>query len=348
MELYQIKYFLALCDTLNFARAAERCRVCQPSLTRAVQKLEEELGGLLIRRERRLTHLTELGRLVRPMLEEVASHAELTKMAAQRFLAAANRPMKLGVMSSIGPSRIAPFLARFSAENLGAELTLVEARALGLQEMLLGGALEVAVAAHPAMASERLRQHRLYRERLSVVFQPGHRFERQDAVRLLDLKHEKFLFRTHCDLRDALFDSCRKHGFALKIVHRSEHDDWVQLMVAAGRGVTLLPEYAHSGQQTLARPLVEPELAREVALVTVAGRPHDAWVHLLLRAARAYKWDESIATIDRRRLVRPPAKPSPDALVERRDSRGGSNGRNACHPRRGRWRAGSPAQTGGG
>ena len=57
-----------------------------PSLTRAVQKLEQELGGLLIRRERRLTHLTELGRLVRPMLAEVLAQAEGTKTAANRFL----------------------------------------------------------------------------------------------------------------------------------------------------------------------------------------------------------------------------------------------------------------------
>ena len=63
MELYQIRYFVALCDTLNFARAAERCNVSQPSLSRAVQKLEQELGALLIHRERRLTHLTELGEL---------------------------------------------------------------------------------------------------------------------------------------------------------------------------------------------------------------------------------------------------------------------------------------------
>ena len=78
VELYQIRYFLTLCETLNFARAAERCNVSQPSLTRAVQKLEQELGGLLIRRERRLTHLTELGELVRPMLEEVLSHSVRT------------------------------------------------------------------------------------------------------------------------------------------------------------------------------------------------------------------------------------------------------------------------------
>ena len=49
--MHQIRYFLALCETLNFARAAETCNVSQPALTRAVRKLEEELGGLLLRRD---------------------------------------------------------------------------------------------------------------------------------------------------------------------------------------------------------------------------------------------------------------------------------------------------------
>src|SRR5688500_7147290 len=71
MEMHQIRYFLAVCSTLNFTRAAEQCNVTQPALTRAIQKLEEELGGLLFRRERKLTHMTDLGNLVRPQLEGI-------------------------------------------------------------------------------------------------------------------------------------------------------------------------------------------------------------------------------------------------------------------------------------
>ena len=56
MEMHQVRYFLAVCETLNFTRAAENCNVSQPALTRAVHKLEEELGGLLLRRENNLTH----------------------------------------------------------------------------------------------------------------------------------------------------------------------------------------------------------------------------------------------------------------------------------------------------
>jgi hypothetical protein len=59
MEMHQIRYFLAVADALNFTRAAEQCNVSQPALARAIPQLEEELGGLLLRRERKLTHLTD-------------------------------------------------------------------------------------------------------------------------------------------------------------------------------------------------------------------------------------------------------------------------------------------------
>src|SRR5262245_47825542 len=71
MELHEIRYFLALCDTLNFTRAAEQCNVSQPALTRAIQHLEGKLGGPLVHRERANTHLTELGRIMRPYFQQI-------------------------------------------------------------------------------------------------------------------------------------------------------------------------------------------------------------------------------------------------------------------------------------
>src|SRR5882757_8481087 len=76
MEMHQVRYFLAVAETLNFTRAAEKCNVTQPALTRAIQKLEEELGGLLLRRERNLTHLSDLGRLMKPHLEQILSESD--------------------------------------------------------------------------------------------------------------------------------------------------------------------------------------------------------------------------------------------------------------------------------
>ena len=77
MELHEARYFLALAKSLNFTRAAEQCRVTQPALTKAVQKLEQELDGALIFRERHLTQLTDLGKLVLPMVERTLAAATL-------------------------------------------------------------------------------------------------------------------------------------------------------------------------------------------------------------------------------------------------------------------------------
>ena len=82
MEMHQIRYFLAACETLNFTRAAERCDVSVPSLTRAIHMLEEELGGQLFRRERHLTHLTDLGRLMQQHLSQAREATEAAQRAA--------------------------------------------------------------------------------------------------------------------------------------------------------------------------------------------------------------------------------------------------------------------------
>src|SRR3954468_23777946 len=82
MEMHQVRYFLAVADELNFTRAAERCHVAQPSLTRAIKLLEEELGGPLFHRERANTHLSELGQMVKPYLEQVYGQAQEAKRQA--------------------------------------------------------------------------------------------------------------------------------------------------------------------------------------------------------------------------------------------------------------------------
>ena len=111
MEMHQVRYFLAVCESLNFTRAAEACHVAQPSLTKAIHKLEEELGGPLFQRERNRTHLTELGQRVRPHLERLMDSAKIASAEAEDFLSLQRASLKLGVMSTINPQRLIPFLA---------------------------------------------------------------------------------------------------------------------------------------------------------------------------------------------------------------------------------------------
>ena len=71
MEMHQVRYFLAICEKRKFTQAAQRCGVAQPSLTRAIKKLEDELGGALFDRNRSEIRLTKLGNLVKRHMKKI-------------------------------------------------------------------------------------------------------------------------------------------------------------------------------------------------------------------------------------------------------------------------------------
>lgn len=83
MKRHKVKYSIAICEEGNFTRAAMRCGVRQPSLTRAIQKLEQESGGALFESHRSSNSLTRLGALVRPYLTRI-NGPPLTRDAKQQ------------------------------------------------------------------------------------------------------------------------------------------------------------------------------------------------------------------------------------------------------------------------
>ncbi|MFQ5973303.1 MAG: LysR family transcriptional regulator [Alphaproteobacteria bacterium] len=290
MEMHQIRYFLVAAETLNFTRAAEQCNVSQPALTRAIQQLEHELGGPLFRRERRHTHLTDLGKLMRDHLVTLQEQARAAKEAAHRLLNLEKAPLSLGVMCTVGPQRLMGFLARFQAENPGVEVTLHETTPNKLTERLLAGELDVAVLGLPTELHERFDTKLLFRERMVITFAPGHRFESMKRVRFSDLTGENYLDRLSCEFRSSFFTILSDGGIELKVSYRSEREDWIQQMVLAGMGVCLMPEHSIAQPGLLFRPIIEPELSRDVQLVTVAGRQYSPALKSFVREARAHPW----------------------------------------------------------
>ncbi len=290
MEMHQVRYFLAVAETLNFTRAAQLCNVSQPALTRAVQQLEEELGGLLLRRERRLTHLTDFGRLIEPHLRQLSADAEAAKTTAKRFLNLQQAQIRLGIMCTVGPARFMGFLASFHAANPGCEITLVEGVPARLSEMLLEGELDLAVMAQPEPFNDRLDVLPLYRERFCIAFPTGHRLEEKNRVAIADVAGETYLRRINCEYRDYLADQLAALGLAARVGFQSEREDWIQMMVAAGFGVCFLPEFSPTIPGVRIQPVTGPEVVREVSLVSMSGRRFSPAVMAFVRAIRSHDW----------------------------------------------------------
>lgn len=295
MDIHHIRYFLAVCDTLNFTRAAEQCNVTQPALSRAIQQLEQEIGGLLFRRERNLTHLTDLGALLKPRFQEVVNNLTAVRMDADRFLTLEDSALTVGVMCTIGPTRFTGLMASYRVNHPGVQIKLVEGVPSGLVERLEAGELDIAIMSASDGFPERFDIEPLYREQFMLAFPTGHRFETMNAVPLSAVEGEPYLRRLNCEYRDYLAGLCEEHGFNVSLSYESEREDWIQNMVAAGLGICFIPEFSAVVPGIHTRPVVTPEVWRDVCLVSVAGRRFSPAVTSFVRAVKGYSWPDAMS-----------------------------------------------------
>ncbi|WP_203072512.1 LysR family transcriptional regulator [Falsiroseomonas ponticola] len=292
MEMHQARYFLAVSETLNFTRAAEQCHVSQPALTLAMKKLEEEFGGPLFHREGKRILLTELGQRLRPFVGQMLDQAEAAKQAATEFRLLRQAPLSIGVMNTIGPTRLANLLARFKRDHPGVELSVAEGGLAELLGRLEAGHLDMAVLHAPRGYPSAVRDVPLYRERYVVICPPGHEFERLDVVRLGDVTRHAYVDRLACEMREMVMAVCGERRIELYATFRSEREDWIQGMVMAGMGFAFMPEYSVTAAGLLRRPLVEPAVDRAVSLTHMAGRALTPAGMAFLRAAQGHRWGE--------------------------------------------------------
>lgn len=291
MEMHQIRYFLAVAEELNFTRAADRCHVAQPSLTRAIKLLEEEMGGVLFHRERANTHLTELGRSVRPHLQDAMDRSEAAKVIAHNFKTLKKLNLKLGVMCTIAPTELVNLIGAIRTRHPGIEVEMVDASARELNDKLLDGEIDVAIYCLPTdEMSDKLLLRPLFRERMMIVLHPEHRLATRNAIRVADLDGEHYVNRAKCEFRGYIGACFNEQGVNCEVVFRSERDDWVLAMIASGQGFGFMPANCVSNADVVTRPLIDPEVWREVNLATVRGRPHSPAVAALVKEARRIDW----------------------------------------------------------
>ncbi|MGN6099645.1 MAG: LysR family transcriptional regulator [Devosia sp.] len=290
MEMFQVRYVLAVARELNFTRAARSCNVSQPALTKAVKGLEQELGAPLFHREGKQVLVSDFGRSLLPHLQQIIAGAEATHLLADNFRLLNSVPVRLGVMVTVGPVRLSRFLARFQTEYPGVEVAVTEAPLGTLRDLLQRAEIDLAILNAPEDLRVEFTVHELYRERYVVIFPPEHRLAALGAVRLADLADEPYVDRLSCEMREMVMEVCRQKEINLYARFRSEREDWVQSMVLARIGFAFMPECSVTIPELLRRPLVEPEVVRTISLVSAPGRPYSPATGALVAAARQFDW----------------------------------------------------------
>jgi DNA-binding transcriptional LysR family regulator len=253
MELHQVRYYIALCKTLNFTRAAEACNVTQPALTRAIQRLEDELGGPLFRRERNLTQLTELGRLMRPLLEQTLGAAEAAKEHATRFRKSEVAALRLGLPPTISARVALSSLRELTRRIPNVEVELRMADQAQLVDAMLQGEVDLAFLAETGKLPDRLNTWPLFSESYCVAFGGGHRLAALQTISLQALDGETLLVRRGCEATTRLRDLCTQAGAQLQLRHLCESEEYIQHLASIGLGIVLVPQHLPVLQSALAR-----------------------------------------------------------------------------------------------
>ena len=158
----------------------------QPALTKAVHKLEQELGGALIHRERHLTQLTELGKMILPTLEEIFAATESVRLQARGYKKKTIAPLKIGLVPSISAALITELLLELARIIPDLQVDLREADANGLVAMLLDGKINAALVGDAVELPERIDRWRLFEERYVLVLSRKHPMASQTVIPLQD------------------------------------------------------------------------------------------------------------------------------------------------------------------
>jgi DNA-binding transcriptional LysR family regulator len=291
MELFQVRYFLSLVKTLNFTRAAEACNVSQPALTRAIQRLEEEVGGPLLYRERNLTQLTQLGRALLPHLEAAYVAADAAAQQAVAFRRRDSAPLRLGLGNTLSAGLLTPVLRELRERLTGFELDLDEGGTDELFARLLDSTLDAAVLVEPERIPERLNRWPLFKERYVVICPSDHPLAALDEIPAEVLGKLSLLARScpGCDFEEA------GRRFTAGVVridasHRGRSEDHIHHMVAAGLGIAFAVDRQPLAPGVVARPLAGAGVERRIIVSAAAGRQHGPGVAAFLKLMRARDW----------------------------------------------------------
>jgi DNA-binding response OmpR family regulator/DNA-binding transcriptional LysR family regulator len=271
----RLRQFVAVAHEEHLTRAADLLGVPQPTLSRAIARLEAELGVPLFARPGRSVKLTRHGRL----LLEGAERAVATLTGHLQLLADEADPARgrvaLAFLHTLGTEAVPRMLRDFRAINPGIRFALVQGSADMLLTRLRAGEVDLCLTA-PLPDQPDMVARSLDSQRIDLVVPAGHRLARRHGVRLAEAAAEDFIcMKPGYGLRVITDELCHAAGFEPRIAFEGEEAATCQGLVGAGLGVSLLPATlgAVADPDVVALTITAPRAARTVGLVWMAERP---------------------------------------------------------------------------
>ena len=242
MNIRDLKYFVAVAETEHFSKAADQCFVSQPTLSMQLKKLEAELNVQLFERTSKRVLITDVGKKILEKAQHILNDIDVLKQIAEMAQDAYSGRIRIGIIPTMGPYLLPCLMPKIQEKYPNLELILYEDKTEIILEKLRQGALDTIILALP-IEDQGLVTKKLFIEPFYAAIPKAHQLAKKKILAITDLENENLLLlgEGHC-FREQALAACRFSGAHLKSGFQATSLETLRHMVAAGVGVTLLPQ----------------------------------------------------------------------------------------------------------
>ena len=273
MNIQQLEYILAVEKFHHFAKAAEYCRVTQPTLSAMIQKLEDELGLKLFDRNVQPVAATRAGQKIIEQARKALHQVSIIKDIAEEEKQSVKGSFYLAVLPTIAPYLLPRFFNELTEKHMELDIRILEMKSAQALLALQKGEIDAAILASRPMELQ-LKSETLYYEQFFGYVSRNEPIFKKELIKTSDIDGERLwlLDEGHC-FRDQFMRFCQMEKVKIRqSTYRLGSMETFMRMVESGNGVTFIPELAtlqlSSEQQELVRSFAIPKPAREITFIT--------------------------------------------------------------------------------
>jgi DNA-binding transcriptional LysR family regulator len=244
MDVRQLRYFVAVAESLSFRRAADELHIAQPALSRQIQQLEEQLGARLLERDKRSVALTAAGQAVLEHSRTLLAQMQGLPAIAQRAAAGETGRIRVGFISLVAYEFLPALVREFRSRLPQVDVVMHEFPVMHQYEPLMQDRFDVAIL-RPLLPDPLIATQVIDRARFVVALPRSHPLCRQESLSVADLRSEEFISlpRTNGPSFQAqIVGFCRDAGFCPTVMREVGDSQAMMGMVGAGMGVAIVPE----------------------------------------------------------------------------------------------------------
>jgi DNA-binding transcriptional LysR family regulator len=233
--------------------------------------------------------LTPLGHNVLPALQAIDQEITEVRRRANALTTNPMPPLRLGVMCTIGPGCFVDAIAAMRMDLPGTDIAISDANSRVLVERLMMGELDVAISAWPTYPP-RVEVHALGSEPFVLISSHDHAVATGGDVQFDAIRMHPYLQRLNCEFDEFYEAKFGAEPFDVDVVFASEREDWIQSMVAAGLGISVVPQDMDVLPGIVKHRLVNPEIARDISLLTLRDGERTSTAAHFVKLVKAMTW----------------------------------------------------------